>query len=57
MSLVAQLGILKYQNDTHTFFIHFLFISVQLSFKFTIKFVGLNVNLINLIINLKIIYV
>jgi hypothetical protein len=38
-------------NDTY---IHFLYNSIQPSFKFTIEFVGLSVNFINSIINLKI---
>jgi hypothetical protein len=34
--------------------IHFLYNSIQPSFKFVIEFVGLSVSLINSIINLKI---
>jgi hypothetical protein len=33
---------------------HLIYIFIQLSFKFTIEFVRINVGLINLIVNLKI---
>jgi hypothetical protein len=37
----------------HSFPNHFLFISIQLSFKFNIRFVGPTLGPTNLIVNLK----
>jgi hypothetical protein len=45
------------RNDTNASHMYFLYISIQLSFKLTIKFVGLILDHLSLIINLKIRYV